>query len=118
MKKSFVFMALVAVMSFASANTYTVVNVEMPTAHMPLKIGETCVWQADGKWQQAQCMPGIKTIAAKGKVSATPSDGGYFIFVHMGNPTQDMKPALPWGRYDKIKLEQSGVAVAKDPRSL
>ncbi len=93
-------------------------KVEMPTAQKPLKVGELCVWPADGKWQQAQCMPGVKTLSAAGNVSAMPSDGGYFIFVHMGNPTQNMKASLPWGRYDKIKLEQSGVAVAKDPRSL
>jgi hypothetical protein len=114
MKKSLIMATLICVAAVAQA---TEKKIEMPTAAKPLKVGETCVWQADGKWYQAVCVPGVQTISAKGNVSAVPSDGGYNIYVHMGRPTQDMKPSLPWGRYDKLALEQSGVAVAKD-RSL
>jgi hypothetical protein len=94
-------------------------KVEMPTAQKPLKVGELCTWQADGKWQQAQCMPGIQTISAKGNVTAMPSDGGYAIYIHVGKPpTQDMKQAFRVSGQGKSQLEQSGVAVAKGPLEL
>lgn len=116
MKKSLIFIALTGAMSLAFAGGKTV---EMPTAVKPLKVGELCVWQTDGKWQQAQCMPGIKTINAKGNVTAMPSDGGYAIYIHVGKaPAQDMKQAFRMGEQDKLALEQSGVAVAKGPLDL
>lgn len=116
MKKSFVFVVLAGTISLASAGGKTV---EMPTAAKPLKVGEICVWQVAGKWQQAQCMPGIQTISAKGNVTAMPSDGGYAIYIHVGKPpTQDMKQAFRMGEQDKSTLEQSGVAVAKGPLEL
>lgn len=116
MKKSLICIAFIGAMSFAFAGGKTV---EMPTVAKPLKVGELCVWQVGGKWQQAQCMPGIQTISAKGNVTAMPSDGGYAIYIHVGkSPTQDMKQAFRIGDQDKSILEQSGVAVAKGPLEL